>query len=315
MSTLRDALVQYVALRRVLGTELHEPARTLGYFVDFLEGQGAEFITTELAVSWAMKPSGVQRATWGRRLSMVRRFAAWLNTVDPRHQVPPTRLIDARHRRKQPYIFTEQEVERLMVEASRLSSPRGLRAQTYVTLIGLLATTGLRPSEAFALNVSDVDLQSGVLSIRRTKLGKSRFVPVAESARVALVFYSQQRDRLCRQCHTEAFFVSERGRRLDKSAARRTFGKISRAVGLRAATGRRRIGRGPRLQDFRHTFATRRLVEWYRAGLDVRRELPKLSTYLGHADVATTYWYLSAIPELLQLAAERLCSGKRTSSQ
>ena len=190
-----------------------------------------------------------------------------------------------------------------MKEASRLTSPTGLRALTYTTLIGLLTATGLRPGEALALNNSDVDLNNGILSIRQNK---SRFVPLADSTRAALVKYAKQRDKLCLHLRSEAFLISERGQRLQGSAARRTFARISCAVGVRPATGTRRIGRGPRLQDFRHCFATRKLIEWYRAGLDVGRELPKLATYLGHVDVAHSYWYLEAVPELLQLATDRL---------
>jgi integrase len=177
---------------------------------------------------------------------------------------------------------------------------------TYVTLIGLLSAAGLRPGEALALDVGDVDLQSGILAIRESKFGKSRFVPVEDSTRAALARYAKQRNELCSRRATEAFLVSERGKRLHGSAARRTFARMSCVIGLRTPTGCRRTGRGPRLQDFRHSFATRRLIEWYRAGLDVARELPKLATYLGHVDVAHTYWYIEAVPELLKLATERL---------
>jgi site-specific recombinase XerD len=308
MSALHEALMQYVTLRRALGTQLQEPAMTLCHFVEFLEREGSEFITSELALRWAMEPKPVQRATWARRLGMVRKFASWLSTVDPRHEVPPRRMLAARRRRNKPHIFTHQEIVRLMDEAARLDSSTGLRALTYVTLIGLLTATGLRPGEALALDVADVDLQSGILAIRETKFGKSRFVPVEESTRAALARYVKHRNQLCAQSGTEAFFVSERRKRLQGCAARRTFASISCAVGLRVPTGSRRIGRGPRLQDFRHCFATRRLIEWYRAGLDVGREMPKLATYLGHVDVGHTYWYIEAIPELLQLATERLAT-------
>jgi integrase len=306
MSAMQDALLQYVALRRALGTKLYEPAMTLVHFVEFLEREGAEFITSEVALRWAMEPKLVQRATWARRLGMVRGFASWLSTIDPRTEVPPRRLLAARRRRNKPHIFTEQEIVRLMNEASRLNPPGGLRAMTYVTLIGLLSATGLRPGEALALDVGDVDLQSGILAIRESKFGRSRVVPVEDSTRAALARYAKRRDELCPRRATEAFLVSERGRRVHGSAARRTFARMSCAISLRAPTGSRRIGRGPRLQDFRHSFATRRLIEWYRAGLDVGRELPKLATYLGHVDVGHTYWYIEAVPELLQLATERL---------
>lgn len=306
MIALRDALPQYVSLRRALGAKLQEPARTLEHFVAFLEHEGSEFATSELALRWAMLPQGVQRATWARRLGMVRKFAAWVSTIDPRNEVPPYRLLSPRRKRNKPHIFSEREIADLMAEAATLASRTGLRARTYTTLIGLLTATGLRPGEALALDRSDVDLENGILAIRQTKFGKSRFVPVSDSARSALQEYAKQRDALCTCCRTEAFLVSERGARVDGCAARRTFARISLAIGLRTTTGSRRIGRGPRLQDFRHCFATRNLIAWYRAGVDVGREMPKLSTYLGHVDVAHTYWYLEAVPELLQLATDRM---------
>lgn len=171
MSTFRESLEQYVALRRAFGTKYREPARTLGYFVDFLEREGAQFITTPLAMQWAMQPQGVQHATWARRLTMVRRFASWLSATEPRTQVPPRRLIASRQHRKPPHIFSDEEIRQLMAAAAQLRSSKGLRGATYATLIGLLATTGLRPGEALALDMSDVDLQSGVLTIRQTKFG------------------------------------------------------------------------------------------------------------------------------------------------
>lgn len=302
MSTMPEALEQYIAVRRALGAKLREPAVRLSEFVDFVKNQGAEFITTELALCWAMQPKNAQRATWARRLSIVRRFAAWLNAADPRTQIPPPRLLGGRQRRNPPHIYPDQEVELLMAEASRLPSRRNLRARTYTTLIGLLATTGLRPGEVLALARSDVNLQTGILSIRESKFGKSRFVPIHDSTRTALAGYAGRRDELDLRLQTEAFFIAETGRPLLASAVRRTFAKMSLAVGIR----RPGVRRGPRLQDFRHTFATRKLIEWYRAGLDVERELPKLSTYLGHSDVAHTYWYISADPELLQLATKFL---------
>lgn len=313
MTALHDALAEYVALRRALGTQLREPAVSLEHFVELLDREGAEFITTELALRWARQPAAAQPATWARRLSMVRGFAAWLSLFDPRTEVPPRGVLEARHRRKKPHIFTDREIEQLMAAASRLHSPTGLRARTYATLIGLLAATGLRPGEALALNVSDVDLPHGILAIRQTKFGKSRFVPIEDSTRAALVLYAQQRDTLCPQRRTEAFLVAEQGTRLQGCTARRTFARLSRTIGLRKPAEGRRIGRGPRLQDFRHTFTTRRLLEWYRTAPDVGREIPKLATYLGHLEVGLTYWYIEAVPELLQLACERLGAQQRGS--
>lgn len=306
MTAIRNALARYLTVRRALGTRLQEPAMTLGYFVDFLDLQGSKFITTDLALRWACQPKHVQRATWARRLTMVRQFAAWLSAFDPRTEVPPKRLLNARHRRSKPYIYTEQEIEHLMTEAALLPSPMGLRALNYVTLIGLLAVTGIRPGEVVALNLSDVDLKNGILVIRQTKFGKSRFVPIDDSTCSVLSDYANRRNKLYTRLQTNSFFVSERGTRLSLGSVRRTFAKVSCTVGLRTAKDGRRIGRGPRLQDFRHTFATRRIIKWYQAGLDVNRELPKLTSYLGHSNVSHTYWYIEAVPELLQLATEHM---------
>lgn len=304
MSSLHDALTEYLKFRRKLGTRLHEPGITLRRFVDLLEAEGLEWITVESAVRWATVPAGVQPATWARRLCHVRGFARWLKATDPRNEIPDRGLLKARHRRNPPYIFTDAEIAQLMDAASRLRSPAGLRSLTYVTLIGLLASTGLRPREALALDMSDVDLNEGVLAIRGTKFGKSRFVPVTDSARVALERYAQRRQKLCQQNWSNAFLVSERGTRLVSCTAQKTFAQLCCAIGIRAPMTGRRVGRGPRRQDLRHNFATRKLIEWYRAGIDVTQKMPILSTYLGHASVHSTYWYIQAIPELLQLATQ-----------
>jgi integrase len=310
MSALRDALTRYLEVRRALGTALAEPARTLAQFATFLEREGSPRISTALAIRWAMIPQGVQRATWARRLSMVRRFATWLSATDPLTEVPPHGALPARRRRQRPHIFTEAEVNALMAEAARRRSRSGLRPLTYTTLIGLLAATGLRPGEALALDTGDVDLENGLLSIRETKFGKSRVVPVAPSTRDALQQYLHRRNALCARPLSPAFLLSDRGGRVPGSTARRMFAVLSCATGLRPPLNGRRWGRGPRLQDFRHTFATRRLLEWYQAGLDVQRELPKLATYLGHIHIGLTYWYIEALPELLAHATGRLGSSR-----
>ena len=311
MNALRAALAEYVATRRSLGSKFQEPAGALGHFLDFLEREHADTVTTNLALRWAQEPKNVQRATWARRLSAVRGFAAWLSCFDRRTEVPPRGLLNIHHRRNKPHIYTDEQITQLMAVSASLRSRTGLRALTYSTLIGLLAATGMRPGEAVSLNVADVDLVDGVLAVRDTKFGKSRFVPLDPSTRDALARYARRRDVRCPQRETGAFLISERGHRLRGSSVRRMFAKLCAGIGLRPPVGPdRRIGRGPRLQDVRHTFATRRLVEWYRAGADVERELPKLATYLGHAGVTSTYWYIEAVPELLQLATA--CAARAT---
>jgi len=308
VNSLEQALKDYLRIRRSLGFLLREPASCLRNFVAFLQAQRASYITTELALRWATQPTKDQPSTWAWRLDMVRRFAIWLSAFEPRTEIPPLGLLPHHYRRKLPHIYSDEEIEKLLRRTQELPSPKGLRARTYTTLFGLLVATGMRVNEALGLDRPDVDLERGILYIRRTKFGKSRYIPLHPSAVDALKKYAQARDRIFPAPVTPAFFISERGRRITEWIARYTFAKLSQQLGLRApAQGH---GRGPRLHDMRHRFAARTLVHWYRAGLDVERELPKLATYLGHVHVNDTYWYLEAVPELLQLVTDRLIEGK-----
>jgi integrase len=309
MSTLREAAEQYLRIRRELGYKLREPAGRLRSFVAFAEREGADHVSTDLALRWARQPSGAQPAAWGLRLGVVRRFAVWLSAKDRRTEVPPAGPLPCRYRRKSPYLYSDEEIENLVRTAGRLPSAAGLRGRTFAAIFGLLAVTGMRVSEALALDRLDVDLDEGVLRIRQSKFGKSRLVAAHESTRDALADYARQRDLVVGRPAAAAFFLSERGRRGTEWAARDNFVKVSREVGLRARTTCRH-GHGPRLHDVRHRFAVCTLLEWHRAGIDVEREIPKLATYLGHVHVNKTYWYLEAVPELLELATRRLESQK-----
>lgn len=307
MSALRDALEEYLAVRRSLGFVLRRPAGLLRNFVAFLDANEAPYITQALAVRWAEQPADAQPATWANRLGMVRRFARWRSVSDPRTEVPADGLLSECYHRHSPYLYRDEDIERLLAAAAELPSANGLRACSYATLFGLLAVTGLRVSEALMLDRNDVDLAQGILTIRRTKFGKSRLVPVHRSTREALERYDAQRTCVFPQPAIPAFFLSERGGRITDWSARYTFAKLSQRIGLRAtASGH---GRGPRIHDMRHRFAVRTLIHWYRTGVDVERELPKLATYLGHVHVNETYWYLEAVPELLQLASQRLLAN------
>ena len=310
MSPLRTVLEEYLALRRSLGFKLRLAGRLLERFVEFTDSQGAEFITCELALQWATAPADVQPAQWANRLGMVRRLAQYHLATEPRTEVPPADLLPFRYRRQPPYIYSDAEVQALLWAAAELPSALGLRAATYTTLFGLYASTGLRTNEALRLDRDDVDLAQGVLQVNESKFGKSRWIPIHGSTQRVLAQYAAQRDRLCPQPNTPGFFVSERGTRITEWSLRYTFVKLSRQTGLRAASD----ARGPRIHDFRHRFAVNTLRDWYRAGVDVERHLPRLSTYLGHVHITDTYWYLSAIPELMQLAnrhLQRTLSGVR----
>jgi len=243
---------------------------------------------------------------------MVRRFAVWHSTVEPRTEVPAAGLLPYRYERKKPHIYSDDEIEKLLGQAAQLASPKGLRSHTYTTLFGLLAVSGMRVSEAVNLDRPDVDLSRGIVTIRRTKFGKSRHVPVHASTVDALEQYVERRDRILPK-PTAAFFVSERGGRITDCMARYTFARLSQQLGFRSVAESH--GRGPRLHDMRHRFAARALINWYRAGLDVERELPKLATYLGHVHINETYWYLEAVPELLQLATDRVMNNRKGARQ
>jgi len=305
MNTLRQSVEEYIALRQAMGFKLHEESRLLPRFIDFLEHQDEAVITTDLAVRWATQCTAAQPAEWARRLRFVRVFARYRSTTDPRTQIPPTGLLPYRPRRAEPYIYNDDEINRLLQAAGQLSSSTGLRAYTYVTALGLLAVTGMRISELVTLDNEDVDLAHGQLTIRDAKFGKSRWLPLHSSTQQALQQYVQRRDQHYPIPCSSGFFISEQGTRLTSCRVRATFVQLSRQIGLRGPTD----SHGPRLHDFRHRFAVQTLLRWYQEGADVEQHLPELSTYLGHVKVSDTYWYLSATPELLQLALQRSEQG------
>jgi len=301
MNTLRQAVDEYIALRQAMGFKLHEESRLLPRFIDFLEDQGEVFITRDLAVRWATQCRAAQPAEWAKRLRFVRVFARYRSATDPRTQIPPTGLLPYRARRAEPYIYNDDEINRLLQAADQLCSPTGLRAHTYVTALGLLAVTGMRISELVTLDNEDVDLAHGQLTIRDAKFGKSRWLPLHPTTQQALQRYVQRRDQQYPIPLSSSFFVSEQGTRLTSCTVRAIFVQLSRQIGLRRSTD----SHGPRLHDFRHRFAVQTLLRWYQEGVDVEQHLPELSTYLDHVKVSDTCWYLSATPELLQLALQR----------
>ena len=301
MSEMRKSLNEYLAVRRALGFKLEKEGRLLQNFVEFLQRQEASFITRDLAVRWAMDSPHGQPAWWASRLDAVRGFANYRAGADPRTEIPLPGLLPHRYRRKSPYVYSDCEISKLIGAAQQLRSRRGLRATTFSTLFGLLAVAGLRISECLNLDRSDVDLAEGILQVRQSKFGKSRLVPLHPSSRAAVKHYAALRDRVFPRPKDTRFFVSERGTRLSGSYVHTIFLRLSRRIGLRSPTALH----GPRIHDLRHRFAIRTLERLYRTGADVERQLPALATYLGHVDVVSTYWYLTATPELLRLALRR----------
>jgi integrase/recombinase XerD len=307
MSPLRTALTEYLALRRALGFKLQTAEIALRQFVHFAEREGALWITTDLALRWATQPQGVQPAHWATRLGMVRGLAQYYRALDARTEVPPYGLLPYRYRRQSPYIYSEQEIAHLWTAARHLSSVTGLRAATSTTCLGLLAVTGMRLSEALHLDRTDVDGTHGSLTIRQTKFGKTRGLPLHPSTREALHQYARFRDQLWPRPSTVRFFLSERGTPLTAWSVQRTFVRLSHQSGLRRATDRV----GPRLHDLRHSFAVRTLLHWYRTGADVEQRMPTLSAYLGHAHINDTFWYLSATPELFREVTQHLDTDRK----
>jgi len=301
--TMVELVADYLALRRQLGFALHSTGLQLLGFARYADESGHRGpLTVELAVRWARLPEAASPSWWARRLLCVRGFAQHRSLFDPETEVPPAGLLGPLSRRPTPHIYSDPEIAALLRVAAELGPASGLRPHTYVTLLGLLLVAGLRISEALRLEREDVDLTCGVLTIRRTKFRKSRLVPVHRSTVLALTAYARRRESLHPHAVSGTFFLTERGRPLCASSVASTFGALRRKLGWSPPLE----GRRPRLHDLRHTMAVRTVLRWYQEGAEaVDRKLPVLSTYLGHVEVCDTYWYLTAVPELMALAAAR----------
>lgn len=300
MSALEQAMVDYLDLRHSLGHELAEAGWLLPSFVAYLADRGLGTVTVQAALDWAQtSPTGKGMSVGPRRMTAARGFARYLAGIDENTEVPPARLMATRQRWRRPFIYTCSDVEAVMSQArATIASP--LRAATYDTLIGLLAASGLRIGEAIKLDRSDVDWDQGVLLIRESKFGKSRLVPLHPSVMQALTNYALLREEVQPHPNTPGFFVSLTRNRLCYAVVQETFRCLVNDAGVGAGAPS-----PPRLHDLRHTFAVMTLLSWYRSDKDVAARIPSLSTYLGHREPASTYWYLSAAPELLALAAAR----------
>jgi integrase len=298
MSDLTRHVKDYLRLRRALGFKLERAGSALPQLLAFMEAAGAETITADLAIRWARQPAHARPTYWAQRLAIARGFARYLRTINPATEVPPPGVFPARRHRPAPYLWSDHDVCRLLDQARQLRSP--LRAVTHETLFGLLAASGMRLGEALGLDRGDIDLRAGVITIREAKFDRSRLVPLHPTATKALARYAAERDRLCRKPRSSAFFLSLAGTRLDRSAVDETLRALTTALGIRTTTVH------PRAHDLRHRFAVGTLIRWMRSGVDVDGHIAALSAYLGHVSPADTYWYLSAVPELMELAAQRL---------
>lgn len=306
MNTLRQAVQEYLDLRRHLGFKLREAGRGLLDFVTYLERHHATYITQALALAWAQQPRHVQLSHWARRLSIVRGFARYRSASDPRTQIPLPGLLPFEPKRARPYLYSDDEIKNLLRAALKLPcryERNALRPWIYYCLFGLLSVSGLRVSEALKLEIQDIDLKAAVLTIRDGKFGKTRLLPLHRSTCKVLADYIARRKRhWAGRAVSSCLFVSSLGNRLDGGEMHRTFYLLSRQIGLRGP----HASHGPRLHDMRHRFATNTLVAWYRSDQDPERRLPVLSAYLGHVHIADTQWYLNASPELMREAMRRL---------
>lgn len=305
MSTLSRHLEDYLRLRRGLGHQLADSARLLPRFIDHLDAIGAATITVDAALQWVQRPDAdPSSSVWLRRMTAVRGFARHMSGIDPETEIPPLGLVTFRRRWRQPFIYADAEIVALMAEIPRII-PTPLRAATFQTMIGLLAATGMRVGEAIALRRSNIDWAEGVLVVRGAKFNKSRELPLDSTTVNALRQYAVLSDQIVTDPSSPTFFVSRKGTAIIYTDFSVKFREVVSVTG---------VGRGapapPRIHDLRHSFAVKTLVRWYRNGENVGALLPKLSTYLGHLSPGHTYWYLSAAPELLELAGARL--DKRT---
>lgn len=292
--TMRVRVRVYLARRRALGYKLHREGRQLQNFARYADQIGHRGpLTAALALQWATLPCHADPAYRAHRLAIIRVFACHQIVFEPATQIPPRHILGPAFRRKPPHLFTPQQLRLLLQRAGRLSGQ--LRPLTYRTLIALLSCPGLRISEALALTVADVDLTQGVLTVRQSKGQHSRQVPLHPTALKPLRRYLQRRTALYPQ--TQALFISDRGAALRYGAVGQTFPTLAR--GIIPNHGRRYV----RLHDLRHTFACRVLLKWQRSRRGVVGRVAILARYLGHVHVRDTYWYLSAMPQLLKQAA------------
>lgn len=300
MSTLRGLLQDYLAMRRALGFKLRVQGVGLSSFVTFMEQTQAEYISTDLAIAWATQPATAQPTWWAQRLCYVRGFARYCRAFDTRTEVPPSGSMPFFHRRPSPYFFEDEDIDRLLQGALAMPAKNAFANHTLYCLFGLLSVSGLRICEALGLTLEDVDLDQAILTIRCTKFGKSRLVPLHPTSVQVLAEYGQRREQLLAGRQIPHWFVNARGGCLSYDCVRRAFQRLT--ADLDSQPGRSR----PRLHDLRHRFALKTLLHWYRDGQDVERRLPVLSAFLGHVETRDTYWYLSACPQLLDAAKARL---------
>jgi integrase len=310
MKTLRTSVREYVAMRRALGFKLEKYEDWLLDFVTFMRRQRARYVTSKVALDWVQQTRSIDQNYRVARLCVVRGFARYQSAIDPRTEIPMPDLLPRDKRRLHPHLYSDEEIRRLLL--ATLQPRRGatsISRWSRYAILGLLSVTGMRVSEALNLDLSDVDLDQGILTIRNSKFGKDRLVPLHGSTQAALREYLRRRNDYFDGRSIVPFFVSRYGARMSYCNLHSTFMVVSRKLGLRGPSDRH----GPRLHDFRHRMAVETLLRCYRSGADPERRLPALSTYLGHTSLSHTYWYLHQHPSLMKQAVNRLEARWRSS--
>ena len=297
----------YLAERHRLGYGLRTSAYAIRSFASHVDDLGHEGpLTVELMSAWARRVPGNRghpTQCWAWRLKQLRSFARWMQQFDPRTEVPDDSTFGRVGERLTPHIYTDQEVIDLLGAARHLDPP--LRGATYEALFGLIAATGLRVSEAVHLLDADVDLKSGMLTVRQTKFRKSRHVALHPSATTALRRYRRQRDLYIAPTEHTPFFVNTRGQRLGTALSLRQVHRVFAQLRDQLGWVNRGAHAEIRIHDLRHSFIVTRVLRWHAEGVDIDQAMLALSTYVGHATVTHTYWYLTGVPELMTLAASQ----------
>lgn len=307
--TMQTHAENYLSEQRRLGFGLRTTGYSIMSFARYIDGLNSqEPLTVEIMMDWARQDQGNtgKTSTWARRLKHLRSFCRYLQQFEPRTEVPDDSVFGRIGQRLAPHIYSEQEIIDLLAAAHKLDSfIPGLRGATYETLFGLIASTGLRISEALHLLDLDVDLKLGMLTIRQTKFAKSRHVPIHPSTIEVLKQYRSKRNLYIAATEDTPFFISTRGRRLGQQLSMEQAHRVF--ISLRNQLGwiNRGAHHGPRIHDLRHTFVVRRVLLWQAQGLDIDQQMLALSTYVGHTNVTNTYWYLTGIPQLMAVAAEK----------
>jgi integrase len=295
-------LQEYLTLRRAFGFQLNITGQQLQGFARFADRVAAgKPLTIEVALRWAQSSSTGKQISAARRLLILRPFARYLRTIEPRTEIPPNRILGSAQHRHIPHIYTDEEIRTLLHAATRLRPRDGLRARSFRAYLGLLLCTGMRPPEPLRLIRADVDFHRHTITVRQTKFSKSRIVVLHSTATKALQEYAHIRDRHVPHPRSSAFFLSDNGSAFTHKKAIWAFRYLRRQLGWAPQPG----CRPSRLYDLRHTFVCRRLLAWQRDGVDVHVAMPSLSTYLGHVKVTDTYWYVTALPELMNTVSMR----------